>query len=278
MFARIARGWRLAKVSWGVLTSDRSLAAFPILGGIASFFLLMAFGLPAALAFDDDLTVVGVILAGIAIYLSTFAAVFFNVSLAAAAVQVLDGEDATVASGVAVARRHTGAIAGWAGVLASVNIILQAVRDRLGPLGAILAGGIAIIWGLITFMVIPIIAIEGIGPVAAIKRSASIFRERWGEQITGQFTIGFIPMIIALIPAAILVGIGVASGSVAVLIVLAALAALIVVIAAIITAALTQIFAVALYRYAIGEGAVGAFTEQDLATAVGPKSGGGWGS
>lgn len=277
MFARIARGWRLAKVSWGVLTSDRSLAAFPILGGIASFFLLMAFGLPAAIAFDGNLTVVGVILAGIAIYLSTFAAVFFNVSLAAAAAQVLDGKDATVASGVAVAREHTGAIAGWAGILASVNIILQAIRDRLGPLGAVIAGGIAIIWGLVTFMVIPIIAIEGVGPITAVKRSASIFRARWGEQITGQFTIGLIPMLIALIPAALLVGIGIASGSVAVLIVLAAIAALLVVVAIIVTAALTQIFAVALYRYAVGEGAVGAFTEQDLATAVGPKTGGRWG-
>lgn len=268
---RIKRGWRLAGVSWTTLRSDRSLAAFPILGGLAALFWMLAFGLPAVLLFTESLPVPGVILAALAIYFSTFAGVFFNVALAAAAAQVLDGEDATVASGLAVARHRVGAVAGWAGILASVNIVIQALQSRAGPLVDILLGAVAVAWALVTFLVIPVIALENLGPIAALKRSASIFRQRWGEQVAGQFTIGFLVFAMAAIPAAILVGIGFLTGSTAVLVVLIALAAVIVVTGMIIAAALTQIFAVALYRYAIGEGSTGAFAAADLAGVVAPR-------
>ena len=36
---RIKRGWELTKTSWGVLRSDRSLAAFPVLGGASALLL-----------------------------------------------------------------------------------------------------------------------------------------------------------------------------------------------------------------------------------------------
>ena len=85
----------LTRTSWTVLRSDRSLAAFPVLSAIAALLAAAAFGIPSLLFFDDDMTVPGVIFAAVAIYLVTFAAVFFNVALAAAAAQVLDGQDAT---------------------------------------------------------------------------------------------------------------------------------------------------------------------------------------
>lgn len=268
---RIRRGWELTKTSWGVLRSDRSLAVFPVLAAVASLALAAAFGIPSWLLFDDDQTVAGVILAALGIYALTFAGVFFSVALAAAAAQVLDGEDATVASGVAVARERLGAIAGWAAVLASVNVIIRGLAERAGPLGDILLGGIAVAWSLVTFLAVPVIALEDTGPIETLKRSAHIFRERWGEQVTGQFSIGAIVFLAALVPAAILVLIGAAIGQAAVTGVLIALAVVILVVAAIVSTALSQIFAVALYRFAVGAGATGAFTEQELSGAVRPR-------
>jgi hypothetical protein len=268
---RIRRGWDLTKTSWGVLRSDRSLGAFPVLGGLTALLLGAAFGVPSWLLFDDEQTVLGVILAAIGIYAVTFAGVFFNVALAAAAAQVLDGEDATVASGVAVARRHLGAIAGWAGMVASVNIIIRGLQERAGPLGDLLLGGIAVAWNLVTFLAIPVLALEGTGPIETLKRSAHIFRARWGEQVTGQFAIGAAVMVITIIPAAILVAIGIAIGGSAALGITIAIAAVIVIVGAIISTALSQIFAVALYRFAVGQGATGSFTEQELAGAVQPR-------
>ncbi len=268
---RIRQGWALARTSWTVLRSDRSLAAFPVLAAIAALLAAAAFGIPSLLFFDGDMTVPGVIFAGVAIYLVTFASVFFNVALAAAAAQVLDGQDATVASGVAVAKTRLPAISGWAAMVASVNVVIRALQERTGPLGDLLLGGIAIAWGLVTFLAVPVIALEGLGPVDTLKRSASIFRERWGEQVTGQVSIGAVIALASMIPAALLVAIGVLIGGAVAIGIFVALAVIIVVVAGILSTALTQIFAVALYRYATGQGATGAFTEATLANAVVPR-------
>lgn len=268
---RIRRGWELTKTSWGVLRSDRSLAAFPVLGILAAVLLGAAFAVPSFLLFDDEQTVLGVIVAAVGIYALTFAGTFFNVALAAAAAQVLDGQDATVASGTAVARQRLGAIAGWAALAASVNVIIRGLQERVGPLGDLLLGGIAVAWNLVTFLAVPVLALEGTGPIETLKRSAHIFRERWGEQVTGQFAIGGIVFLAGLIPAAILVLIGVAIGEPVALGILIALAVVIMLASIVISTALSQIFAVALYRYAVGKGATGAFTERELADAVRPR-------
>ncbi len=270
---RMKRGWELAKVSWAILRSDRSLGAFPVLAGISALLLAAAFGAPTAVLFHEDMTVLGVIVAAVGIYFVTFAAVFFNVALAAAAGQVLDGEDATVASGVAVARANLAAVAGWAAMVASVNIVIRALQERAGPIGDILLGGLLVAWTLVTFLAVPVIAAEGTGPIQTLKRSAGIFKARWGEQITGQFAIGGIVFLVAILPALVLAGIGVATGNVVVMVVLITIAAVVIIVASIVSAALSQIFAVALYRYAIGEGSLGRFTEGQLAASVAPRKG-----
>jgi Family of unknown function (DUF6159) len=183
---------------------------------------------------------------------------------------VLDGEDATVASGVAVARRRLGAIAGWAALVASVNIVIRGLQDRAGPLADILLGGLAVAWNLVTFLAVPVLTLEGTGPIETLKRSARIFRERWGEQITGQVSIGGIVLLAAIVPALLLGLIGYALGGVGGGI-LIAIAVAVLIVAAIISTALSQIFAVALYRFAVGRGATGAFTEEELASAVRPR-------
>ena len=268
---RIHQGWKLARTSWTVLRSDRSLAAFPVLAAIATLLAAAAFGIPSLLFFDDDMTVPGVIFAGIAIYLVTFAAVFFNVALAAAAAQVLDGHDATVASGVAVAKTRLSAVSGWAAMAASVNIVIRGLLSRTGPLGDLLLGGIAVAWGLVTFLAVPIIALEGTGPIDTLKRSAQIFRERWGEQVTGQVSIGFVVALAAIIPAALLIGIGLLIGGAVAIGFFVGLAVVILIVAGIVSTALSQIFAVALYRFATGRGATGAFTEAELANSIVPR-------
>ena len=56
-------------------------------------------------------------------------------------------------------------------------------------------------WSLVTFLAVPVIAIEGTGPFETIKRSASLFRERWGQQITGNIAIGAAVFLLGVLPA-----------------------------------------------------------------------------
>jgi hypothetical protein len=268
---RFRRGWELTKQSFGVLRSDRSLAAFPVLAGLTTVLLAAAFWGPSALLFNRDQTVLGVILAAVGLYLVTYAGVFFNVALAGAAAQVMDGERATVAGGVAVARSRAGAVAGWAAMLMSVNVVIRALQQRFGLIGDLVLGGVAVAWGLATFLAVPVIAVEGQGPIGTLKRSARIFRERWGEQVTGQVSVSFIPIILASVPAVLLVGIGLLVGQAVFLGAMIGLAMAIMLAGIVVAAAVSQIFAMALYRFATGEGATAGFDTADLARAVGPR-------
>ena len=150
-----------------------------------------------------------------------------------------------------------GAILGWALLLTTVNLVLQALRDRAGLLGNLLLGAAAVAWGLATLLVVPILALEGLGPFAALSRSTALFREKWGEQLAGAASIGVLFAVLGVVPAVVLVSLGVASGSDAVAIALLVVAVLIAVVAGILGSAARAVFAVALYRYAAGAGATG---------------------
>jgi hypothetical protein len=265
---RIAAGWGLAKTSLRVVRSDGSLTALVVLGGIASGAVALSFLVPAAVAHEIDENVVAGILAVVGVYLSTLVATYFAVALAAASAEVLDGRDATVKGGTAVASSVLGPIAGWALVLTTVNLVLQVLRERAGLIGNLLLGAATVAWGLATFLVVPILALEGLGPLQALDRSSTLFRQKWGEQLVGTASIGLLFALLGTVPAVILVGFGLASGSSVVAVVLVVLAVIVAVASAVLGSAARAVFAVALYRYASGAGATGPFTSAELERAV----------
>ena len=139
--------------------------------------------------------------------------------------------------------------------------------------GNIGAGIGAAIWGLITFMVIPVLAFEGIGPFGAIKRSASLFRQRWGQQVTGNVVIGGVAGLVVLL--GVLAGVGgvaLLAGGEAGLEVLGAALLLVGVVVAIggsvFAGATRGVFGTALYRYIAEDQAVGPFSAPELESAV----------
>jgi Family of unknown function (DUF6159) len=268
---RIAAGWGLAKLSLGVVRSDGSLTTLVVLGGIASGAVALAFLLPAFVAYETDETVVAVIVAVVGVYLATLVATYFAVALAAASADVLDGRDATVRRSTAVASSVLGPIAGWALVLTTVNVLLQVLRERAGILGNLLLGAATVAWGLATFLVVPILALEGLGPLAALDRSASLFRQKWGEQLVGTASIGLLFALLGTVPALLLLCLGLASGSTVVAVALIVLGVVVAVAAGVLGSAARAVFAVALYRYASGTGATGPFTTYDLERAVARK-------
>jgi hypothetical protein len=251
-----------------VVRGDVSMTVLVVLGGIASGAVALAFLAPAAVAYSIEETWLAAVIGAVGVYLATVAATYFAVALAAAAAEVLDGRDATVRGGMAVAGRNVGAILGWALVLTTVNLVIQALRERAGLLGSLLLGAAAVAWSLATLLVVPIIALEGIGPLAALGRSTALFRQRWGEQLAGTASIGILFTILGVVPAVVLVFLGTASGSTAVAIAFLVIGVLIAVAAGILGSAARAVFAVALYRYASGSGATGPFTVHDLERAV----------
>ncbi|HNC06170.1 MAG TPA: DUF6159 family protein, partial [Solirubrobacterales bacterium] len=168
-------------------------------------------------------------------------------------------------------------IAGWAFVATVVMTIIRAIQERFGIAGAIVGGLAGAAWGILTFLAVPVIALEGTGPIETIKRCASLVKSRWGEQIAGTIAIGGIVFLVGFLPATLLIVAGVALWTVSGIggAILIAVGVLVLVVAALVQQSLATIFGVALYRYVAGQEAVGGFTEQELESAVRLKRGAG---
>jgi hypothetical protein len=121
-------------------------------------------------------------------------------------------------------------------------------------------------WSVITFFVVPVILFEPLGVIESVKRSSSIFKQRWGETFVGQGAIGLAMILLALPVIGVSVLIGMASTTLAAVIGGLALAVLTAV-----GSALSGIFNAALYRYATEGEAAGAFESTDLQGAFRPK-------
>lgn len=279
MFDRMRSGWQLTKKAWGVVRTNKSLAKLPLKGGAFALLVSLVFVVPGMILLGSDDTVLdaaGIVLIAFGSYLASFIVIYYNVILAAAANEALQDREPDIAAARAIARSRIPVIAGWALVSALVSLFFAILRDRGGIAGQIVAGLGAAVWGLVTFLVIPVIALEGIGPVAAIKRSGHLVKSRWGQQITGNIVIGGIAMLIML--AGMLVGgLGiflVASGSTAGLAggSLLAIAGLVIVVGgAVYSGATRGVFGVALYHFASEERAVGPFTTAELSSAARSK-------
>jgi hypothetical protein len=267
---RIKRGWALSKKSWGLLNEHRELIRFPLYGAVATIPLAFIFLGPGLYFLDKNVLGGAIPLLVIGVYVLAVVGFYFSVGLAAAADMIFRGEPATVGDGLAVARRRFGAICGWAAVSTAISVLMGTLENQGGIAGTIAARLVGMAWSLVTFLAVPVIAIEGTGPFATLKRSASLFRERWGQQLTGNIAIGGAVFLLGMLPSAILIALGIAVWASA-----SFVGALLVVIGVIglaisllVSKALSGIFGVALYRYALDGRAVGGFTPEDLESAV----------
>jgi MFS family permease len=280
MFAKIRNSWTLIKASAGVLRADKELIVFPIVSTIGVLIVTAGFALPMVLAgffdalFEGRSQILGLVVGFVFYVVQYFVIIFANSALVGAAMIRLRGGDPTVGDGFRIAMAHLGTILGYALVSATVGMILRWLSERGKTLGRIASsiGGLA--WNLASYLVVPVLVIEGVGPLEAIKRSANLLKKTWGEQIVGNFSIGLIFGLLTVL--VILLGIPtfvfVASTNSAALIALAAvLFVLILVFLGLISSTLNGIYVAAVYRYAAEGEASGFFNEEMVRGAFRPK-------
>jgi hypothetical protein len=277
---RIQRTLQLAGSSWRVLKADKELVVLPVLSALATLAVAASFLYPmlksctvdtaageAACAFGTtDYVLFGVLYVALA-----FITIFFNSALVHAANERMSGGDPTVGSALRGAGSRVHRILPWALVSATVSLILRAIEERAGTFGRIVTGIAGLAWSLVTFLVIPVLVIEDVGVVDAVKRSGAMFKRTWGENVAAQVGFGLIGILAAL-PAILVIGIGVAAGG-ALAAILIGLGVLWIVLAALVIATLSGIFQTALYRYAAGV-PTGAFDTASLEASFAPKRGG----
>jgi len=271
MAGKFARSWALMKASATVLRSDKSLLLFPLLSGLCTLLVAASFLIPIALMviggehagqeFHQRMSV-GAYLLMFAFYLvQYFVIIFFQTALTGVALMHLRGEPTSVAAGFALARSRLPHILGYALIAATVGLLLRMVQERLGLIGRLVVGFLGLAWTVATFLVVPILASQDVGPVDAVKRSVELLKRSWGENLIGNGGIGVVfglLMFVAVLVGAALIGGAFALQSVVAIVLAVIVAVLGFILLGLIQSSLQGIYAAALYRYAeAGEASFG---------------------
>ena len=280
MFGSIGRSWELAKDSFRVLRADKELLIFPLLSGIVLLIVSLSFVFPfiavggITSAQNGQTNIASYVIAFIFYVVSYTVTLFFQTALVGAALIRLDGGDPSIGDGLRIAFSRLPKIIGYAIIAATVGMILRFISERAGIVGQILSGILGFAWTIATFLVVPVLVVENVGPVAAVKRSTALLKQTWGERIIGNvgigLVVGFLMFLVILGGGALAfflfqqsVTLGIAA--IAVLVVL-------VIIIALIGSALSGIFTASIYRF-VTKGDGGAmFNNQVLSTAFRAKN------
>jgi hypothetical protein len=280
MFERFSRSWALVKASADVLRQDKELLVFPLVSTIATVIVGASFILPAigmglfeqaASARDSGTPPIGLMVWSFLLYLAQYFVIFFfNSALVGAAMIRLEGGDPTVGDGLRIASSKIVPILGYAAIAATVGMILRAIQERAGFVGRWIVGLLGVAWTIATFLVVPILVTRNVGPVDALKESATLLRKTWGESLIGNGGIGLafgLVYFLLIFLAAGLVFAAAATQSVPLIVTVVLAFVAVFVLLALVHAALSGIYSAALYRYAAEGQGSGQFSAGVLADA-----------
>jgi hypothetical protein len=207
-FDRLSNGWKISMNSFKVLKENKQLIIFPVLSGISLVLVMGSFvvAILAAAGWDvKSIDTENTSRATYYIYLfgfylvNYFIVVFFNMALIHCTRMYFRGEEVSVKAGIQFSLSRIGVIFSWALFAATVGTILKAIQENSGTIGKIITGLIGIVWNIATFFVVPVIAYENLGPIAAFKRSAQLMKQKWGESLASRFSFGLVQLLAMLI-------------------------------------------------------------------------------
>ena len=268
-FGNISNTIQLMKSCVNILKKDKELILFPIM---AAIFVLLLLGLINSTgsidlsgANEEEMSIFPI---AILIFGANFIIVFFNSALISAALERLRGGDPNISSGISHALKHIHHIFLWSIIVTIMSLIFAAIkangRNR-GGIGGIMTQIFASFlesgWAMMTFFVVPIIVSENLSPISAIKRSSSLFKQTWGNQVAANFGFGIFQIIAVLISLGIGWFFGLLNGTLGIAVGLLCATTSISIIYT-----LEGIYKAALYEHALGEKPL-EFEEQDLRTA-----------
>lgn len=250
-------GWKLAKECYGVLRSRRELMLLPFLGALIAFALTVLFALPIAFAnwFDNEVLILVTLFAYY--YAQQVVGLFVSSTLIHLLVRSFQGERLTLAQGFQFSLSRLRQILSWACLGGVVGVILHRLdqgkeESRLRRLLLKLVGGA---WNLVSYFAFPILILEGLGPLDAMRRSVELIVETWGPRrraVQGFQTLALLAFSLGFV--VFLAGLGLAHHTGQSLWLFGSLALLLPygLVATFLLSSLTQVYRVSLYLYASG--------------------------
>lgn len=275
---KFARTWQLMGASWQMLKQDKRLVVFPLISGAALTCVGVLFAAPIYAVMGAHLeagrelhaTPQTYLAMFVFYFLAYFVIVFFNSALIACVVKQMDGEQPTIGFGLRFAWQRLPQICGWALLASSVGILLRMLEERVGFIGRLIVGLLGMAWSVTSFLVVPVLVVEGSGPIESYRRSVEMLRRTWGEQIIGNVSFGLIFALFGIVPAIVLFAVAIKLGPSAILAAGAILAIWLVALA-LVQSTLQTIYQAAIYRYAASGEAPPGFGNELVASAFREK-------
>ncbi len=282
--ARLQTSGEIVKMSYGIIWDFKLLTIFPILSAICAILVSVSYLLPVFMikTASGDATEIGEmsddavmmqnivnVALGLGFYfVNYFVIVFFNTGLTACTMKVTAGETPTLGYGLSIAVKRLPQIIAWALVSAIVGQLIKILESQK-TIGKIMAVVMGTGWNIITFFVVPVLCVEGVGPFKAIKQSFLTIRETWGESLLGNTAVGVINFLLSL-PLIAVIAVGVylmMNDSASVGLPLAAVGVIGLVIFAVVASAADGVFRALLYNYATGR-SLPADVDEDIFSAA----------
>jgi len=209
---KFERSFALAAACWKVLLLDKEMLLFPIMSTLALIAVfggggLFVYSSPELLGHfqalfqetpPDRNPVFWALMFALS-FIGYFIMIFFNAGLLTCALIRFAGGDPTVMDGLSSSVRKLPQIFLWALVTATVGWILNMLESRLKGLGRFFIGLLGTGWAVATYFVVPILVVDGVGPVTAIRRSVAAVRKTWGEALVTHVGIGLLNLVPAVI-------------------------------------------------------------------------------
>jgi hypothetical protein len=216
--------WQMMKTAAAVLWHNKLLVILPLVAGILTWVLALILipgqigmgleasgdGASGAATADDGPNLVVLFLFYIGSY---FVVTFFNSALIECAFQRMTGGDATVAGGLSAATSRIDKIAGWALLAGTVGLVIDQLEKRSKGAKEVIVSTIGFAWSMATYLAVPAMIAQGLGPFAALQESVRLLKETWGEQLIGEISFSALGMLLGVIGFLVIGGIGLAAGA-----------------------------------------------------------------
>lgn len=199
MFEKFDRAIELGGICWNTLMLDKELLLFPIMSSLGLIVVMAGIFAPAfvfgdMMALQQNLQEDGpdlfqnpkvLAIMFLTYFCAYFVITFFNAGLLACSMIRFAGGDPTVMDGLRAATRNLPQILAWAFVCATIGVLIQFIASRFKSLSRIISGVLGAAWAAASYFAIPILVVEGVGPLTALSQSVGMLRKTWGESLIG---------------------------------------------------------------------------------------------
>lgn len=210
LIARIHRGWVMAVAASRLVGQQPKLiaiAALPLLALVA-LVALIAYG-PGGAVLDairsaprEWHTTLLLVSAFSGYLLIWFVITFCNTIMVLATLSQLDTGRVSVGECFGIAVSRLPQIIAWSIFAATIglalNMLSALLKEKLGLIGSIIGVTFEATWAIATYFALPILVVEGVGPIDATQRSYQLMKRTWGESLGGNVGTGLLGLALML--------------------------------------------------------------------------------